>query len=46
MELVFMMRKISTAALAAASFTFAASITVNPADQKQEVLGFGAASVY
>ena len=44
-----MFRKImtaATAALASASLATAANITVDPSATKQEVLGFGAASVY
>ena len=41
-----MMRKIPTAALAAATIASAANITVDPGAAKQNILGFGAASVY
>ena len=41
-----MMKKLTTAALAAATIASAASITVNPAEQKQEIVGFGGGSVY
>ena len=41
-----MMKKLTTAALAAATLASAASITVNPSAKQQEILGFGGGSVY
>ena len=40
------MKKLMTAALAAASMVSAASISVDPSAKKQEILGFGGGSVY
>ena len=41
-----MMKKLSTAALAAATIASAATITVDPTATKQEIVGFGGGSVY
>ena len=40
------MKEITTAALAAATIATAANITVDPSATKQEIIGFGGASVY
>lgn len=41
-----MIRKLVPAALASAVVASAATITIDPADTKQKILGFGAGSVY
>ena len=41
-----MMKKLTTAAFAAATIASAANITVDPTATKQEIVGFGGASVY